>query len=87
MINNDQSTLLLYCCKDVKSHRSGGDTVPLKLDYITLSICIVNNQMCRNVRLWNLYHCIARSDAGTTQIYYSVCWISLSYDFTVLNTY
>ena len=29
MINNDQSTLLLYCCKDVKSHRSGGDTVPL----------------------------------------------------------
>ena len=29
MINNDQSTLLLYCCKDVKSHRSGGDTVLL----------------------------------------------------------
>ena len=29
MINNDQSTLLLYCCEDVKSHRSGGDTVPL----------------------------------------------------------
>ena len=28
MINNDQSTLLLYCCEDVKSHRSGGDTVP-----------------------------------------------------------
>ena len=27
MINNDQSTLLLYCCGDVKSHRSGGDTV------------------------------------------------------------
>ena len=21
--------LLLYCCEDVKSHRSGGDTVPL----------------------------------------------------------
>ena len=29
MINNDQSTLLLYCCEDVESHRSGGDTVPL----------------------------------------------------------
>ena len=29
MINNDQSTLL-YCCKEVKSHRSGGDTMPLK---------------------------------------------------------
>ena len=28
-MNNDQSTLLLYCCEDVKSHRSGGDTVPL----------------------------------------------------------
>ena len=26
--NNDQNTLL-YCCEDVKSHRSGGDTVPL----------------------------------------------------------
>ena len=31
MINNDQSTLLLYCCEDVKSHRSGGDTVHLKV--------------------------------------------------------
>ena len=31
MINNDQSTLLLYCCEDVKSHRSGGDTVPLRM--------------------------------------------------------
>ena len=31
MINNDQSTLLLYCCEDVKSHRSGGDTVPLSI--------------------------------------------------------
>ena len=29
MINSDQSTLLLYCCEDVKSHRSGGDTVSL----------------------------------------------------------
>ena len=29
MINSDQSTLLLYCCEDVQSHRSGGDTVPL----------------------------------------------------------
>ena len=24
-----QSALLLYCCEDVKSHHSGGDTVPL----------------------------------------------------------
>ena len=30
MINNDQSTLLLYCCEDVKLHRSGSDTVPLR---------------------------------------------------------
>ena len=30
MINNDQSTLLLYCCEDVKSNRSGRDTVPLR---------------------------------------------------------
>ena len=30
MINNDQSTLLL-CCEDIKSHHSGGDTVPLTL--------------------------------------------------------
>ena len=29
MINDDQSTLLLHCCENVKSHRSGGDTVPL----------------------------------------------------------
>ena len=29
MINNGQSTLLLHCCEDVKSHRSGGDTVLL----------------------------------------------------------
>ena len=29
MINDGQSTLLLYCCEDVKSHRSGGDTMPL----------------------------------------------------------
>ena len=29
MINNDQIRLLLYCCQEVKSHRSGGDTVPL----------------------------------------------------------
>ena len=28
MINNDQSTL--YCCEEVKSHRLGGDTMPLK---------------------------------------------------------
>ena len=31
MINNDQSTLLLYCCEDVNSHRSAGDTVPLTM--------------------------------------------------------
>ena len=31
MINDDQSTLLLYCCEDVKSHRSGGDTVLLNM--------------------------------------------------------
>ena len=30
MINNDQSTLL-YCCEEVESHRSGGDTLPLNL--------------------------------------------------------
>ena len=30
MINNDQSTLLLCCCEDVKSHRSADDTVPLR---------------------------------------------------------
>ena len=35
MINNDQSTLLLYCCEDVKSHRSGGDTVPLIINDIS----------------------------------------------------
>ena len=29
MINNDQSTLLQYCCEDIKSHRSGDDTLPL----------------------------------------------------------
>ena len=31
MINNGQSTLLLYCCEDVKSHRSAGGTVPLSV--------------------------------------------------------
>ena len=35
MVNNDQSTLLLYCCEDVKSHRSGGDTVPFN-DYMAM---------------------------------------------------
>ena len=30
MTNNSQSTLLLCCSEDVKSHRSGGDTVPLR---------------------------------------------------------
>ena len=30
MINNDQNTLLLCCCEDVKSHSSGGDAVPLR---------------------------------------------------------
>ena len=38
MINNDQSTLLLCCCEDVKSHRSGGDTVPLSLFYTLCSL-------------------------------------------------
>ena len=34
MVNNDQSTLLLlYCCEDVKSHHSGGDTLPLNSQY------------------------------------------------------
>ena len=37
MINNGQSRLLLYCCEDVKSHRSGGDTVPLKVIQISQS--------------------------------------------------
>ena len=40
MINNDQSTLLLNCCEDVKSHRSGGDTVPLKFMKINRNLCI-----------------------------------------------
>ena len=34
MINNDQNTLLLYCSEDVKSHRPGGDTVPLRYQNI-----------------------------------------------------
>ena len=37
MINNDQSTSFLYCCENVKSHRSGGDTVPL----IELTVCVL----------------------------------------------
>ena len=32
MINNDQITLLLYCCNGIKSHRSEVDTVPLSLE-------------------------------------------------------
>ena len=36
MTNNSQSTLLLYCCEDVKSYRSGGDTVPLNLNIAQL---------------------------------------------------
>ena len=39
MINNDQSTLLLYCCEDVKLHRSGGDTVPLNYDPLLTITC------------------------------------------------
>ena len=35
MINNSQSTLLLYCCENVKSHCSGGDTVPLRYSFST----------------------------------------------------
>ena len=38
MINNDQSTLGLYCCEDVKSHRSEDDTVPLSLFYTLRSL-------------------------------------------------
>ena len=38
MINNDQSTLLLCCCEDVKSHRLGGDTVPSSLFYTLRSL-------------------------------------------------
>ena len=37
MINYDQSTLLLHFCEDVKSHRSGGDTVP---KYIILNVML-----------------------------------------------
>ena len=37
MINNDQSTLLLYCCEDVKSHRSEGDNVPLNIHVLHCS--------------------------------------------------
>ena len=40
MINNDQSTSLLYCCKDVKSHRSEGDTVPCKSLKCKQSVCL-----------------------------------------------
>ena len=29
MFNNDQSSLFLYCCEDIKLHHSGSDTVPL----------------------------------------------------------
>ena len=29
VINNDQITSLLYFCDDIKSHHSGGDTVPI----------------------------------------------------------
>ena len=41
MINNDQSTLLLYCCEDVKSHRSGGDTASLTFTIIKLILILV----------------------------------------------
>ena len=46
MINNDQSTLL-YCCKDVKLHRSGGDTVPLN----TLTGKSFNVVICHKIPL------------------------------------
>ena len=32
MINNGVIILLLYCCDDIKSHRSKGDAVPLKFE-------------------------------------------------------
>ena len=49
MINNDQSTLLLYCCKNVKSHRSGGDNVPL--NFRKYYKRIQNLQKCFNARI------------------------------------
>ena len=44
MINNGQSTLLLYCCEDVKSHRSGGDTVPLIYLRHHSRLSVINHQ-------------------------------------------
>ena len=49
MINNDQSTLL-YCCEDVKSHRSGGDTVPLNSGQTRKHSC--GNMFPTNVSLF-----------------------------------
>ena len=55
MINNDQSTLSLYCCEDVKSHRSGGDTVSLRfrLGFGHKTVIAVNKlfQILRNIML------------------------------------
>ena len=56
MINTDQSALLLYCCEDVKSHRSGADTVPLmRVTYdsiLVMSILVKMN--LTGDRTWNL---------------------------------
>ena len=53
MINNDQSTLLLYCCEDVKSHRSGGDTVPLRS--FTL-LKIIRSKYCLRKKILQCKH-------------------------------
>ena len=52
MINNDQSTLLLYCCEDVKSHRSGGGTVPLTIHGYS------ENDACYEIFIFNYFMAI-----------------------------
>ena len=47
MINNDQSTWLLYCCEDIKSHRSGGDTVPSNHTYLVKFLFFVVRQFTK----------------------------------------
>ena len=55
--HNGQSTLLLYCCEDVKSHRSGGDTVPLNINIICIGNYTVREVLMKNrTRVWrNVY--------------------------------
>ena len=50
MINNDQSTLLLYYRENVKSHRSGGDTVPLTVGISPLMMERGESQLGRFAR-------------------------------------